>query len=198
MLSRLALSVCVIFTGLFAAATAHAACKSSDRLHHPFSHCLEAKKWQTGNWFTRNTRFSAKNLCHDLGKMVVKFDISNGPDTTWTFPYGDTSTKAGAAGPGHDVRGIYCCTDVSDLCNTQDMITPQSCAARWAEGDADTHCTNETFERQKNSSNCSITATCSANGITRANQVNVHYHSVYKLTVCPNASLAYKWDGPRC
>ena len=153
-------------------------------MSHTASECLEGQIWTSGNWFNRKVHFKGRNLCHDLGKVVAKVDLSIVADRNWTFPYGHTAWKEGSIAGGASVRGLYCCTDVSDLCNPEDLVTPASCGDRWAESQADSVCTDETFEVVNDGRDCRIRATCTGNGLTITPTMTTHYHQVYKLGIC--------------
>ena len=165
---------------------AHAACGNSQRIAQSGAECLEGHWWTEGsNWFTEEHHYKARNRCPDLGKVVAKVDRPNQTDVTWTFEYGDDGWKHGAHADSAGARNIYCCTDLSDLCDRSDLVNEQGCADRWDESSAASLCANERFIPHPEHSRCEISAKClKDDGTLRPTSAHVHYHHVYRLTVC--------------
>ena len=179
--------ISVAILTLFLVPTAHAACESSKRLHGGFAQCLEAQTWQTScGWLCKEHHFKARNRCHDLGKLVAKVDIRNENDVTWTFPIYDTSWKQGVnSGVDPYVRGVYCCTDLSELCNPSDLVNVADCTARWEESSAHGTCMNVRVQAFPDQSDCQVNADCRTHGSKWIpTSAKGHYHKLYTLKNC--------------
>ena len=167
--------------------TAHAACGSSQRISDGASACLEAETWSTGSWFERRYHYEARNLCHDLGKMVAKVDIEVISDRTLTFNYGETGWKSGSVGVGTPVRNVTCCSDLSTVCNPEDLVTAANCEARWFESEAEKSCDSDdaVHTAHPDDSRCEIGTNCLYwNNRWRPTSAHTHYHHVYRLKNC--------------
>ena len=98
------------------ATTVEAACGVRDRGSHRDSECLQA--W----WDNKNDRYEyntyhVRNMCPDLGRVVAKVDLREARDRTphldngqWRIGYTDNR-----------IDWIYCCSDLSTLCNRSDL-----------------------------------------------------------------------------
>ena len=98
------------------ATTVEAACGVRDRVSHRDSECLQA--W----WDNKNDRYEyntyhVRNMCSELGRVVAKVDLREARDRTphldngqWRFGY--TNNR---------IDWIYCCSDLSTLCNRSDL-----------------------------------------------------------------------------
>ena len=89
-----------------------ASCGSSQRVSHSDTACLEAG-WETTKtcfWGIchPSSEFWALSRCN--GKVVAKVDIQSRTDKTWYLNYNGHG-KTGEA--DENVRGIYCCRDLS-------------------------------------------------------------------------------------
>ena len=110
---------------------AHAACEPSDRISLDDAECLEGG-WSNQPWpFKDHAR--VRNWCDALGTVVAKIDRKDAAD--WTVWLDDWFTvhKSGTAG---DIRGIHCCSDLSDLCNRADIIHPEGCLEQFHTSEA--------------------------------------------------------------
>ena len=100
----------------------HASCKSSKRVHASDSSCLwgnhKNKKLPWYHFGAVDVTAQAQNRCADQGKIVVKVDRKHKEDWTWTL---NSSDKREKTGDGF-IRGVYCCTDLSDdgLCQNDE------------------------------------------------------------------------------
>ncbi len=99
-----------------APAGSQASCTGSDRIDHGEASCLKAS-WRNKKWPARNS-FDAQNLCSDYGRVVAKVDIEHHKDKTWYLDNGNK--KSDSVLHEYDVRRIYCCDDLSDLCDDDD------------------------------------------------------------------------------
>ena len=95
----------------------HASCGVRDRIKHEDSDCLTAKWDNHYNWLNHG-RWKIKSECSNYGKVVAKIDIKHTWDEEITlsnseWQSGDTDL--------YNVRYIYCCADLSDLCNRSDI-----------------------------------------------------------------------------
>ena len=165
---------------------ANAACGNSQRIGYIHAECLDAEIWtDSGNWwFDEIHHYKARNRCSDLGAVVVKIDIPVWPDETWTIPYGDDDWHEGYTDKAQP-QNIHCCTDLSDLCERSDLVNEQGCRDRWAESAASAQCVQESFNAHPADSRCEIGAKCQRDdGSLRPTSAHVHYHHVYRLTVC--------------
>ena len=81
----------------------HAACEGDKRVSSEKAGCLVTRQWRTRGFFSTRDHVQAKNLCPQWGKVVVKVDIKNGGDATWTLS--DGQWRSGSWGlPGHGER----------------------------------------------------------------------------------------------
>ena len=94
----------------------HASCTGSDKLRHGDADCLSASWDNDWNWLG-HSRWKVKNNCSSKGKVVAKIDIYDASSETVTLYNGSTTT--GMAGD-NDIKNIYCCADLGDLCNKSD------------------------------------------------------------------------------
>ena len=104
-----------------AASDAWSACGSSQRMSYRDSHCLEAS-WDNNRW-PRKSWYQVRNVCHNWGKVVAKVDIRSAGDATLHLTNNSPRRHDG----WFQIRSIYCCTDISDLCNHSDMLSNASC-----------------------------------------------------------------------
>ncbi len=110
-------------------------CGNSYRTYHGDAECLEGW-WRNSRWPDRpTTSYSARNLCSEYGKVVAKIDRKGIVDTQWTLKNGDKKTGGSTA----KVQNIWCCTDLSDLCNKSD-ITGKKCKDFWEDSEAKDSC----------------------------------------------------------
>ena len=164
---------------------AQAACESNQRISDADSDCLESEQWHSYIGSQRRDHYKARNLCHDLGKMVAKADIKNGADQTRTFNYGFTGWREGHATSPRSVQSVTCCTDLSTLCNRADLVNAAKCEDRWEESSADSYCVDEHFTPHPDDSECQVDTRCQKlDGTYRETSARVHYHQVYRLSNC--------------
>jgi len=118
------------------AGAAYASCSSSNRLTFHHSECLHGW-WDNNDWPKKST-FGARmeEHCDGWGKVVAKVDLASCSDKTWHFTSANTRRGSEAC----RVRGIYCCTDISDLCNKSDVMTVAGCTRQWNKSDASDGC----------------------------------------------------------
>lgn len=119
------------------AGNSYAACESSNRIDHGEAECLHAW-WDNNDWPKKST-YAARNECPAWGKVVAKVDIRNASDKTWHLTNGNT--RRGST--SHTVREISCCTDLSDLCDKEDMVSVESCKRQFEKSDANDDCVHD-------------------------------------------------------
>ncbi len=117
-----------------------ASCTGSNRITDDNSDCM-VSSYRNKSW-PNNNAYDAKNLCHQIGKIVVKVDIKGLVDKTWHIS--GSSTYRNTSPNANTVRGIYCCKDLGDLCNKADVLTDESCAKEYTYSAATSRCRNET------------------------------------------------------
>lgn len=91
---------------------ASAACERDKRISHRDAECLAAE-WHNPSGMSIFGWYMVRNYCASQGTVVVKIDIKDAQDdtlhlTTSEMRTGTTRTR---------IRGIYCCTDLSDICS---------------------------------------------------------------------------------
>ena len=128
------MSVVSLAVSLVSVGEVDASCGSSQRLKHSSSECLAARYNNTGNWINPNSEFYANNACPRYGKVVAKIDIKHGTDYTWHL----TSGGLRSGFDNKHVRQIWCCKDLSDLCNKSDVVTATGCRAQFNKSPAAT------------------------------------------------------------
>ncbi|MCY3754358.1 MAG: hypothetical protein OXG99_09760 [Alphaproteobacteria bacterium] len=118
------------------AGAAYASCSSSNRLTFHHSECLHGW-WDNNDWPKKST-FGAQMMehCVGWGKVVAKVDLASCTDKTWHL----TNTNKRKGSEACRVRGIYCCTDISDLCNKSDLMSIESCTSQWNKSPASNSC----------------------------------------------------------
>jgi len=109
--AALALAVLVL-----SAAAAEAACGVRDRVSHRDSECLSAS-WHNSSTMAVNNTYSVRNMCSDVGRVVVKIDLRQDMDRTLHLYHGNERTGYTEA----RIRWIYCCSDLSTACNRSDL-----------------------------------------------------------------------------
>ena len=159
------------------AGQAHASCGKSQRINHTQVDCLEAD-WSNKN-FPVKGKASARNLCSEHGKVVVKVDRQFGSDWIWHLTDGDKKKDNG----GHKIREISCCSDLSDLCDTSEMHD-DSCLERFQASSADETCESASANFTS-SSQCEITARCTTvYGHTQAASIAAKFREIKELHNC--------------
>ena len=118
-----------------AASDTWAACGSGDRMSHRDSFCLQTS-WDNNSW-PHTTSYEMRNICSSWGKVVAKVDRKNDSDLTLHLVNDSTRTGSG----WYKIRWIYCCEDISDLCNRSDMQTNASCREGFEDNDELDDCT---------------------------------------------------------
>ena len=103
------------FLALASAGSAHAACEVFRRIPLDEVNCLEASyKNSSGPTFwghsLKKSKATARNKCSERGTMVVKINREYDTDWTWHLSNDKQKTRKGNA----QIRGIYCCPDLSD------------------------------------------------------------------------------------
>ena len=190
----------------------HAACESNQRTGHSSAQCLDAG-WSnsTRSWGRKRTNMWAQNKCASWGKVVAKVDIAAASDKTWHLTTGNRRTGSANA----HTRKISCCRDLSDLCNTSDVLTSAGCLAQFNKSPAVTSggsriCAgNQAKQRSTFNSNnytletamatvsgetCAITAQCDVWHQTPGNfkttvTTTAHYTETDELNLCSSGRL---------
>ena len=127
-------AVMLAFTALFAGQV-HAACEKSKRMQHYNAECLEAS-YKNRGWL-KDSYAKAKNKCTEYGKVVAKVDIRHSADQTWDLNDGNEREYKN---DWQHIRGVFCCTDLSDLCNKSDIVNTSSCNQKFRESPASATC----------------------------------------------------------
>ena len=163
------------FAAIVLPAEPRASCTGGDRIWHGDADCLKAS-WRNKKWPKKN-RYDAQSLCSEHGTVVAKVDIEHHKDETWTLI---TSIKeTGGVHNDYDVKGIYCCADLSDLCNKSD-ITESVCRTRFAKSPADENCKDEDIS-VTDDHRCNISAQC-------------EYHEPFGDPDTPNRGWIVRWN----
>ena len=161
------------------AGQAHASCGEGKRIKHDDAGCLDAK-WDNNMNFWSEGRVQARNKCSSLGKLVVKVDIKAGSDYTWHLSNGETRRKDTG---GYDVRQVYCCTDLSDLCDKSE-INATSCLDLFRGSSANNTCVDASASINY-ADQCVIAAQCpDSNGDYTNNNLAVHWLNTDDLHNC--------------
>ncbi|TGG93761.1 MAG: hypothetical protein ERJ67_03805 [Aphanocapsa feldmannii 277cV] len=114
---------------------AHAACDKDARKQHYRSECLEVEYKNYDNIWKKN-KVTGRNICWEYGKVVAKIDLMSWKDRTWHLETYKQREWNGDA----NIRGVYCCEDLSDLCNISDIVDADSCLERFAQSPAANKC----------------------------------------------------------
>ena len=93
-----------------------AACGKKHRVSHRDSECLSAW-WENHNSMYRHNVYHVRNMCPELGRVVAKVDLKEEMDRTMYLDNG--ATRSGKT--KFRIRWIYCCADLSRLCNRSDV-----------------------------------------------------------------------------
>ena len=109
--AALALAVLVL-----SAAAVEAACGIRDRVSHEDAQCLSAW-WHNTSSVNLDSKYGVRNMCSDLGRVVVKIDMRHDMDRTLHLYNGYERT----AYVDGRIRGIHCCSDLSVACNRSDL-----------------------------------------------------------------------------
>ena len=184
------LSLALLLAALVVPSPARADCERVSRVPASPADCLEGGYRQNGPFF----RVEARNRCPDLGAIVVKWDIVNKRDKTWTLRSGDWRRDRFRA---VQVNGPYCCQDEGH-CNRRDRSAPPGpytvdaggCRAQWARSGAQRHCTLLSVEFKRGASPwCRLKVRCERTpGATRNLDVyrSVQIRVVDELKWCPH------------
>ena len=121
--------------------------------------------------------------------MVVKVDVRDGTDATWTLS--DGNWKSGSWSFPSSVRAVSCCSDLSDLCSKSDLLSTQGCEAKFKKSPASRNCSDSNF--QLDGHHCIISAACEKNGkAVKRTLITVHYTHAESVVNC-NGKLKL-WD----
>lgn len=94
---------------------AFSACDGRDRISAAEASCLGAR-WRnpTGvQVLTKKAGYVVRNFCPEDGTVVAKVDVRSAMDRTLHLTDG-RQRKGNVHGK---IRGIYCCSDLSDICS---------------------------------------------------------------------------------
>ncbi len=174
------MALAVLAATALAPGSAYAACGSSNRIASSSANCLNAS-WDNGTHLWTHSSASARNVCSDLGTVVAKVDIRGATDWTWHLT--NDTTRQGTS--DHNFRGVYCCSDLSDLCSISDIVNATSCTTQFDSSPASDTCNNVSMSRS--TKNCVVTADClEATGSTDRNSsaLEVYYHHTDDVQNC--------------
>ena len=130
-------------------------CEGSNRIDHDAADCLDADWDNSTNWLSHG-KVWARSQCSDSGTVVAKVDIKNAKDKTWHL--NDDSKRSSGTGI-YNVRNVYCCADLSDLCNKSDIHT-QACVDEFEKSSAASTCRNTYAGVNSNNRQCDIHSEC--------------------------------------
>ncbi len=145
---------------VFAATFAQAKCReSSQRIPTSNADCVgSAQVWEGSVWEGKSgkTEYFAwvTGGCTDHGDIVVRVDIAGRSDKTWRLT---SEVQRKRSKTAHSIRGIYCCTEDSDICDRSE-ITAQACLDKYYDSPASEDCRNETAS--VSNFRCNIGAEC--------------------------------------
>ncbi|TGH20616.1 MAG: hypothetical protein ERJ68_06605 [Aphanocapsa feldmannii 277cI] len=148
-------AVVLALTAAFAGQAHAGSCEGGQRIDHKEADCLDAD-WDNDIDFWSTSKVEATNKCPSYGTVVAKVDIKAATDYTLYLKDGTKKTKKSGA---FNIRNVYCCADLSDLCNKSDIINDDSCLARFMTSSADDSCRNASSS-VNGSDMCVITAEC--------------------------------------
>ena len=167
------------------AGAAYASCWGSNRVTFHYSECLHGW-WDNNPWPSKST-FGVQGSCKDWGTVVAKIDLASCTDKTWHLNHNNKRRGSEAC----RVNGIYCCRDVGDLCNWDDVTTIAGCTSQWDKSPASDTCdlsggttyTSGGTTHEENvthvtapGNNCSFWAKCdytADDGTTQENQTSI-------------------------
>ena len=136
---RIIQAIAVLVVVAFGAVSvAEAACGSSQRLKRDKAECLSEKFDNKGGNIFKKAEYWARNDCHRWGTVVAKIDKKTASDRTWHLTTGTARESSGVS----RINNIYCCKDLSDLCNKSDVLTAAGCHEQYEDTQADFYCSN--------------------------------------------------------
>ena len=158
---------------------AHASCGSSQRIDHDDANCLDAGWDNSTNWLSHG-KVWARNECPDHGTVVAKVDIKSGKDKTWYLHDGD---KKSSGTNVLNTRNVYCCSDLSDLCDTSDL-SEDGCRQNFLASSAGETC-QDVSTSINSSHQCTVSAKCkSEEGFLTPTITTVDFDDVRDLHNC--------------
>ena len=169
---------------LLPATTAEASCSAGNRVDYRDSECLSA--WWKNRGLLKKSPYHVRNMCPEYGKVVAKVDLRSARDRTLHLTDGlprDGDTR-------HRIRGISCCSDIGELCNRSDIVTDESCAARFNRvSPAAGSCWKETATAVISGDNydCRISAMCMISGtmfLDRHSSISVPWLDLDEIRNC--------------
>ncbi len=111
-----------------------ASCSGSNRVFHSNAECLHG--WWDNNEWPKDSTFGVQGSCSDWGTVVAKIELVGAMDRTWHL--NNDNKRRGSS--SSRVNGIHCCKDVGDLCNHDDMMTPDNCKSQFEDSPAANTC----------------------------------------------------------
>lgn len=148
------------------AGTAWANCGPSQRIDVEEADCLDGE-WTNRMWPNHDTAW-VENKCADLGTVVAKVDRANANDWTKTLDSDARESMSGAGTLTTYVRGISCCSDLSELCNRIEIENEEMCEARFNQSPASQGLEGtggpmgcDFVQAKLDEKHCAITADCS-------------------------------------
>ena len=191
---------------------AQAACEWNDRINMDDAECLDGG-WNNQTWPKKDTAW-VQNQCPEFGTVVAKIDRKDAADWTPRLEDGSRVERYGTAG---NIRGIHCCSDLSDLCNKSDIINPEGCVDAFhtseahrgtAEGEQHSinvrKCDNASATADPANASCTLEADCAwweertdgvkkqqwVNLVTARRQITVPYVDVPRLVLSRDGVLS--------
>ena len=130
-------------------------CSRPERVNHRDAECLSAS-WKNRG-LLKKSPYSVSNQCSEYGKVVAKVDLVSAGDRTLHLT--DSHPRDGDT--RHRIRGIYCCSDLSTLCNRSDVESDAGCLKLFErESTAAATCASATATYSSENGTCTISAEC--------------------------------------
>ena len=141
-------------TAALAGQTHAGSCEGSDRIDHDDADCLHAD-WDNNYDGWSSGKVWAWSNCEDRGTVVAKVDLKAAKDLTW---YIKSSKKFNKKLGPVDVRNVWCCADLSDLCNESE-VNDADCLAEFHDSSAADTCSDEIVTAPSDDT-CNVQARC--------------------------------------
>ena len=135
------------------AGQAYASCDSGQRVSHQAAECLRVK-WSNNRWPSLSS-VEMQNLCSDYGTVVAKVEREDGSGDIWSLSDGRTRKTSNL----FPTESVYCCEDLSELCNKSDIVNDASCLDQFLASPASQFC-SQSQARRSGDDDCAILTEC--------------------------------------